>query len=126
MQTLVSVYEAEKHCDSVLPTRLSMDGLADDVDPDSIVLFDDVRSLIEIVIEATKDDQLSEIINLTVQFLACILELRIDEDKIQKDHSDCYKLGPELAFLRLNSLTVRQRNTEISIHILRNVLDVAV
>ena len=59
-----------------------MDGLLDDVDPDSIVLFDDVRWLIEIVIEATKDDQLSEIINQIVRFLACVLELKIDEEKI--------------------------------------------
>ena len=61
MQKMIMVYEAEKHIDSVVPTRLSMDGLADDVDPDSIVLFDDVRGLIEIVM-AAKDEQLSEII----------------------------------------------------------------
>ena len=62
MQKMIMVYEAEKNIDSVVPTRLSMDGLADDVDPDSIVLFDDVRGLIEIVMDATKDGQLSEII----------------------------------------------------------------
>ena len=56
MQKIIKVYEAEKHIDSVVPTRLSMDGLADDVDPDSIVLFDDVRGLIEIVVDATKDE----------------------------------------------------------------------
>ena len=62
MQKMIMVYEAEKNIDSVVPTRLSMDGLADDVDPDSIVLFDDVRGLIEIVMDAIKDEQLSEII----------------------------------------------------------------
>ena len=62
MQKMIMVYEAENNIDSVVPTRLSMDGLADDVDPDSIVLFDDVRGLIEIVMDATKDEQLSEII----------------------------------------------------------------
>ena len=55
MQKMIMVYEAENNIDSVVPTRLSMDGLADDVDPDSIVLFDDVRGLIEIVMDATKD-----------------------------------------------------------------------
>ena len=62
MQKMIMVYEAENNIDSVVPTRLSMDGLADDVDPDSIVLFDDVRGLIEIVMDAIKDEQLSEII----------------------------------------------------------------
>ena len=69
MQKIIKIYETEKHVDSVVPNRLSMDGLADDVDPDSIVLFDDVRGLIEIVVEATKDEQLSEIILQIVSFL---------------------------------------------------------
>ena len=73
MQKMIIVYEAEKNIDSVVPTRLSMDGLADDVDPDSIVLFDDVRGLIEIVMDATKDEQLSEIILYIVSFFTEVL-----------------------------------------------------
>ena len=52
----------------------------------------------------------------------------MDEEIVERDNIDSYMLGPELSFLRLNTFTSNSsdRNQEISMHILRNVLDVLV
>ena len=52
----------------------------------------------------------------------------MDEEIVERDNIDSYMLGPELSFLRLNTLTSSSsnQNQEISMHILRNVLDVLV
>ena len=52
----------------------------------------------------------------------------MDEEIVERDNIDSYMLGPELSFLRLNTLSSSpsNRNQEISLHILRNVLDVLV
>ena len=60
MINLVSSYSRQKHHDSIVPTRLNREGLDDDVDPDSIVLFDDIKWLVEIVLEATNEQQIGK------------------------------------------------------------------
>ena len=84
-------------------------------DPESIVFFDDVKNLAEVIVDIAKESTLVPIIQRLVDLLEQILGLQLPITVfITENLDDLMRNTTEMNFLRFNSLLNRTKSTDNS------------